>query len=97
MTSTVLIKPHFTEKSMAKAQSNSYTFEVSLNATKSLIIAAVTSAFKVNVTKVNLTYRHIPSKYNNTRRTLLSAKKAKYATVTLKKGQTLDLFEFKDK
>lgn len=92
----ILIKPHYTEKTMAAAANSSFTFEVSPLATKSQIKQAVQAAFNVHVLKVTVRLGHIPAKSSNTRRTQTPPRRTKYATVTLKKGETIDLFEFKD-
>ena len=49
----VIIAPRITEKSMADALAQQYTFVVNPHATKTQIRHAVEELFKVNVIKVN--------------------------------------------
>jgi large subunit ribosomal protein L23 len=91
-----LIKPIITEKSMMAASRGIYTFGVLLTATKSQIKEAVQTAFKVNVTRVNTSLRHVSAKSTGSKRIMGVEGRAKYATVTLKKGQTIELFDLKE-
>ena len=93
---TILIKPHLTEKTISTTTNSGFTFEVLPHATKTQIKNAVEVTFGVNVTRVNTRLSHIPAHYNPSRRTRTNENIAKYATVYLKKGQSIDLFEFKD-
>lgn len=91
-----LLKPHLTEKSMAESSRSTFTFVVSKATTKSQVRALVESTFGVHVTRVNTRLSHIPSKFNNARRTKSVEGIQKLATVQLKKGESIALFEFKD-
>ncbi|MBV8531516.1 MAG: 50S ribosomal protein L23, partial [Candidatus Eremiobacteraeota bacterium] len=48
----VIVSPRITEKSMADAMANQYTFSVHPRATKTQIRHAIEEIFKVNVLKV---------------------------------------------
>lgn len=92
----ILIKPHFTEKTMAATQRSGFTFQVLPGATKSQIKAVVAQTFSVHVTRVTTRLTHVPGKRSNVRRTTTNDSLVKYATVYLKKGESINLFEFKD-
>lgn len=91
-----LIRPIITEKSMMSASNGQFTFAVLLGATKHQVKVAIESAFKVNVTSVNILRRHVPAKGTGPKRLVGKASQEKFATVTLKKGQKIDLFDLKD-
>lgn len=91
-----LIKPVITEKSMLAASRGTYTFEVAQLATKSQVKQAVEATFKVKVVGVNILKRHIPAKTTGPKRLRGSASQAKYSTLRLVKGQTIDLFDIKE-
>jgi large subunit ribosomal protein L23 len=91
-----LIKPVITEKSMLSARNGLYTFEVLLGANKSQVKVAVNSTFNVKVTSVNILRRHIPAKGTGSKRLLGNVSQAKFATVRLSKGQTIELFDLKE-
>lgn len=91
-----LIKPKITEKSMIHATRGQYTFVVQGDATKHQIKEAVKTAFKVKITSVNVSNRHIPGKSTGSKRLVGSPSKSKIAIVTLQKGQTIDLFDLKE-
>lgn len=93
---TILLKPHLTEKTLRTTANSGFTFQVDPHATKSEIRVAVETAFKVNVTRLTTRLTHVPAKRSNTRRTTQRESLVKYATVYLKKGQSISLFEFKD-
>lgn len=92
----ILIKPHLTEKTIALTTNHGYTFEVLPSATKSQIKEVVSRTFKVHVTKLTTKLSHVPGKRSATRRSTTNDRLVKYATVYLKKGETISLFEFKD-
>lgn len=91
----VIVRPLITEKSTSLTGINQYCFEVAPNAGKSAVRNAVEDAFKVDVVAVKTLI--VPGK---TKRMLKSKKLAKLskwkkAFVTLKKGQSIGLFETK--
>lgn len=91
-----LIRPIITEKSMYSASRGQFTFEVLLSDSKHQVKQAVETAFKVNVTSINILRRHIPAKGTGSKRLLGNTSQVKLATVTLKPGQKIDLFDIKD-
>lgn len=87
-------RPVITEKSMRLASSgNAYTFEVDRAATKNQIADAVATLYGVTVQKVNMIMLAASTKRTGKKRKETSVGKTKKAIVTLKTGQTLDVFD----
>ena len=87
----VLIRPIITEKTTLLMQENKYTFQVPLTANKVEIHKAVESIFNVKVEKV-ATIR-VLGKTKRMGRTMGKRSYYKKAIVTLKAGETIELFE----
>lgn len=89
----VIVSPRITEKSMANALGQQYTFVVHPDATKTQIRHAIEEIFKVNVTKVNTVNVSGKSRNFARRGVKTSGKQSdfKKATVTLKPGQKIEL------
>ena len=87
----LLIRPIITEKTTLLMQENKYTFQVPLNANKVEIRKAVESIFNVKVEKV-ATIR-VLGKTKRMGRTMGKRSDYKKAIVTLKAGETIELFE----
>ena len=87
----ILIRPIVTEKSTALMEQGKYTFRVPLAATKVQIRQAVEQIFKVKVQAVN-TMRY-EGKMKRLGRTQGRRSDWKKAIVTLKPGETIELFE----
>lgn len=87
----ILICPIVTEKSTALMEQGKYTFRVPLAATKVQIRQAVEQIFKVKVQAVN-TMRY-EGKVKRLGRTQGRRSDWKKAVVTLKPGETIELFE----
>ena len=87
----ILIRPIVTEKSTALMEQGKYTFRVPLAATKVQIRQAVEQIFKVKVQAVN-TMRY-EGKVKRLGRTQGRRSDWKKAGVTLKPGETIELFE----
>ena len=87
----ILIKPIVTKKSTALMEERKYTFCVPLSATKIQIRQAVEQIFKVKVQAVN-TMRY-EGKMKRLGRTQGRRSDWKKAVVTLKPGETIELFE----
>jgi large subunit ribosomal protein L23 len=89
----VIVSPRITEKSMADALLNQYTFVVHPQASKTQIRHAIESIFNVNVTAVNTV--NVRGKARNFARkgVKTSGKQSdhKKAIVTLKPGQKIEL------
>ncbi len=87
-----IIRPVVTEKSYSLAAMDKYVFKVAPDASKYQIKKAIEDLFKVNVLGIN-TVKHAA-------RTIRSMKTGKHVTlpvdkkaiVTIKKGQTIDIF-----
>ena len=87
----VLRRPLITEKSTVLQAEGKYAFEVAKEATKPQIKQAVETAFKVEVTAVNVV--KMPGKRRRLGRRLLPARPWKKAIVTLKPGDNIEFFE----
>lgn len=87
----ILIKPIITEKTTALMEERKYTFRVPLAVTKVEIRQAVEQIFKVKVQAVN-TMRY-EGKMKRLGRTQGRRSDWKKAVVTLKPGETIELFE----
>jgi large subunit ribosomal protein L23 len=89
----VIIAPRITEKSMAEALVNQYTFSVHPQATKTQIRHAIEELFKVNVLKVNTVNVRGKSRSFARRGVRTRGKQSdhKKAVVTLKAGQKIEL------
>jgi len=87
----ILIRPIITEKSTALMEEGKYTFRVPLTATKIQIRQAVEEVFKVKVQAVH-TIRY-EGKLKRLGRTQGRRSDWKKAIVTLKPGESIELFE----
>ncbi len=87
----ILIRPIITEKTTALMEERKYTFRVPLSATKIQVRQAVEQIFKVKVQAVN-TMRY-EGKLKRMGRTQGRRSDWKKAIVTLKPGETIELFE----
>ncbi|MEK7462606.1 MAG: 50S ribosomal protein L23 [Patescibacteria group bacterium] len=87
----ILVKPHFTEKSMSMGEKDVYTFEVKRDATKFQVRDAVKALYNVTPVKVNIVNKrpaHRPKGSTN-RKVMVSGMKKAY--VYLKKGDSINL------
>ena len=90
----IILKPILSEKSLSGGATGKYVFKVAKAANKHLVAEALKKIYKVEVQKVNIINMH-PE--NKVKRGHLSQTKAfKKAVVTLKKGQKIEGFEFKE-
>ncbi|QVK21423.1 50S ribosomal protein L23 [Mycoplasmatota bacterium] len=87
----VLKRPIITEKSMSLVEMGKYTFEVAQDANKIEIKDAVGKLFNVDVEKVNLINGKAKKKRVGKHSGYTA--KVKKAIVTIKKGQSIDIFE----
>lgn len=90
----IILKPILSEKSLAESQNNKYVFKVAKAANKHLVAEALKAIYKVDTEKVNIINLHIENKVRKGH--LTQIKGFKKAIVTLKKGQKIEGFEFKD-
>ena len=91
-----LLKPIITEKSMLGASRGIFTFEIENSTRKGAVRTLVQDLFKVHVTKVTTKVSHNEAKKTGTRRLSGPTGKSKYATVWLKKGESIALFDLKE-
>jgi large subunit ribosomal protein L23 len=91
----VLRRPLVTEKSNYQSgKLNQYTFEVSMDATRTMVKDAVESIYDVSVEQVNII--NVAAKRgrrSKSRRLLVRKPGFKKAIITLAAGQTLEAFE----
>ena len=91
----VLHRPIVTEKSnFQNSKLHQYVFEVAVDATKTLVKDAVETLFNVGVLQVNVI--NVPPKRTRrwrSRRLLVRRSTYKKAIVTLKEGDTIEVFE----
>jgi len=86
----VIIRPIVSEKSYDLMEQNRYTFEVAKDAKKEQIAQAVTEVFGVTVLKVNT--MNVSGKPRRLRYNKGLSRSWKKAIVTVKAGDTIDLF-----
>ena len=90
---SILIKPLITEKSMSDVAKGKYSFVVAKDATKAAIKAAVKQQFHVTVVGVATSVQKGKTQRVGIRRTEVDRSAVKKATVTVKKGDKIGLFE----
>lgn len=91
----IILKPILSEKSLAGATAGKYVFVVAKSSNKHLIAEALKKIYKVDVEKVNIINLHSETKIRRGHRSQTQGYKK--AIVTLKKGQKIEGFEFKEK
>jgi large subunit ribosomal protein L23 len=93
---SVLIRPLITEKmtKISEKQPNKFGFIVSVDANKIEIAKAIKDKFNVDVTSVNTVRHQGKARTQFTRKGRFTGRTAKFkkAYVTLKEGQTIDIF-----
>jgi len=90
---TIIIKPLVTEKSMTDTSRGKYAFVVAKNARKTTIKQAIKQQFGVTVTGVAINNVKGKTKRVGVRRVEVAVSTVKKATVTVKKGEKIGLFE----
>lgn len=87
----VLVEPWITEKTHAAMSLNKYTFRVTRNATKKEVKKSIEGMYKVAVEKISVVNIHAKKKAYGRH----EGKKQAYkkATVTLKQGDKIELFQ----
>jgi large subunit ribosomal protein L23 len=86
----IIIRPIISEKSYAMIEQNRYTFEVAKSSNKTQIAQAISEIFGVSVTDVNT--MNVTGKPRRVRVAKGKTRDWKKAVVTLKAGDTLDIF-----
>ena len=89
----ILIRPVVSEKSYSLMDENVYVFVVDPSATKIDVRYAVEQTFGVKVDKVNTLNRKGKVKRNRRTNTVGHRADTKRAIVTLREGDSIDLFE----
>lgn len=88
----IVIRPVSTEKSVAmKDAGNKYTFIVARNANKNQIVESIEKLFDIKPLKCNVIY--VKGKKKKVRRNYGYRASVKKAIITLKKGETIKIFE----
>ena len=86
----IIIRPIITERAMSGAANKKYVFEVAKDANKVEIRQAIEAIFDVTVVKVNTL--NVKPKPKRVRYQLGKTRTWKKAMVTLKEGDTIELF-----
>lgn len=86
----VILRPIVSEKSFDLIEQNRYTFEVAKTASKPQIASAVSEIFGVTVTSVNT--MNVTGKPRRLRYAKGKTRDWKKAVVTLREGDSIDLF-----
>lgn len=93
----IVIKPVITEKSLRLANTdNTYTFVVRTTASKDQIKEAVEGLYPVNVKGIRTVVNQKGTKRTGKKRLSVTTGKVKKALVTLKEGQSIDLFDISE-
>lgn len=87
----MILVPRISEKAVGSAETGVYVFEVPTSANKIEIVKAIKSQF--NVDAVNVNTMVLKGKVKRFKRLIGRENDIKKAVVTLKKGQTIALFE----
>ncbi len=87
----VVIRPLITEKGTFIKSQSKYIFEVAIPANKHEVKKSIEDLFKVHVLKVNIV--RVKGKVKRLGRFTGRRKNWKKAIVTLKEGETIELFE----
>lgn len=87
----VILRPVVSEKSYGSLEKGVYTFVVHPDATKPEIRDAIETIFNVKVTNVNTMWRK--GKRKRTRYTMGTRASTKRAVVTLREGDSIEIFQ----
>jgi len=91
--SSVVIKPLITEKSMNDVTHGKYSFIVAKDSTKAAIKSAIKAQFNVTVISIATTVQKGKTQRVGVRRVEVGKSAFKKATVTVKKGEKIGIFE----
>lgn len=89
----IIIRPLITEKSMSDASKGKYSFIVAKDASKAEIKSVIKAQFNVTVTSIATIVQKGKTQRVGTRRTEVGKAAFKKATITVKKGEKIGLFE----
>jgi large subunit ribosomal protein L23 len=90
---SIIIKPLITEKSMAYVPKGKYSFVVAMDATKPAIKSAIKAMFNVTVVSIVTSVQKGKTHRVGTRRVEVDKPEVKKTMVTVKKGETIGIFE----
>ncbi len=88
---SILLKPHFTEKSVKMGEANVYTFKVKRDANKFQIRDAVKALFNVTPVKVNIVNKKTALRLSGSKNRMVKVPGNKKAYVYLKSGDSINL------
>lgn len=89
----ILLKPIISEKSLVKAREQRYVFNVNKNANKKQIAQAAKKIFAVDVLQVLIENLPSENKFKTGKRFKIKKPGSKRATLLVKQGQKIYLFE----
>lgn len=89
----VIKRPIISEKSIKDAEKRKFTFEVSKDADKETIKKTIEKQFGVNVVSISTATLKGRTIRTGKKRTIMPVSSIKKATVLLKEGQSISLFE----
>ncbi|MBU0974552.1 50S ribosomal protein L23 [Patescibacteria group bacterium] len=93
----IVVKPVITEKSLRLANTdNTYVFEVQMTSNKNQIKEAIEKLFEVKVERIRTIVNQRELKRTGKKRMMVKFGKTKKALVTLKSGQSIDLFDISE-
>lgn len=87
----IILRPLISEKSTGAMAENKYTFEIHVDANKTMVKKAIEEIFKVKVVKVNTT--NVEGKMRRYGKYTGKRPDWKKAIVTLAEGQSIKVFE----
>jgi large subunit ribosomal protein L23 len=87
----ILVKPHFTEKTVALGEKNVYTFDIMRGATKFQVRDAVKALYNVTPVKVNIVNKKPARRLKGSTNRIVKVPGMKKAYVYLKKGDSINL------
>lgn len=89
----IIVQPNISEKSYLGSERGVYTFRVAREANKTDVKNEVEKKFKVKVEKVRMLNRRGKKVLNWKTRNRSNRKDFKHAMVTLKSGDTIDIYK----
>ncbi len=92
---TIIKRPIVTEKSLGVTKDNKFTFEVDRHATKTQIKQAIKQLFEVDVVNVTTSIKKSITTTTGKKRLPSKSPVTKKATVEIKQGQSIKIFETK--
>ena len=88
---SILVKPHFTEKTVKMGEANVYTFLVKRDATKFQVRDAIKALYNVTPVKINIVNKKPALRLSGSKNRMVKVPGEKKAYVYLKKSDTINL------